>query len=81
VAQFSSGTGHFTQVVWKSTTTFGVGVALSDDGRTDYVVAQYSPPGKYKDGSKENVFSQQQCYNTEVTARTFFIDRLSVLTK
>ncbi|KAI7801485.1 putative golgi-associated plant pathogenesis-related protein 1, partial [Triplophysa rosa] len=36
-------TGHFTQVVWKSTKEVGVGLAT--DGRTVYVVGQYSPSG------------------------------------
>merc|ERR1719167_1124639 len=35
--------GHFTQIVWKSTTELGVGVA-SKDGKA-FVVAHYSPPG------------------------------------
>ncbi|CAF4223576.1 unnamed protein product, partial [Rotaria sordida] len=41
-------TGHFTQVVWRSTKKLGVGVAYADEGRTVYVVAQYSPPGNYQ---------------------------------
>ncbi|XP_061071628.1 GLI pathogenesis-related 2 isoform X2 [Conger conger] len=40
---FQSNTGHFTQVVWKSTTEVGVGLAT--DGNTVYVVGQYSPAG------------------------------------
>ncbi|XP_073668199.1 uncharacterized protein [Paramisgurnus dabryanus] len=36
-------TGHFTQVVWKSTTEVGVGMAT--DGKTIFVVGQYSPAG------------------------------------
>ncbi|XP_057300775.1 Golgi-associated plant pathogenesis-related protein 1-like [Hydractinia symbiolongicarpus] len=37
--------GHFTQVVWKSTTTIGVGMARSASGT--YIVARYHPRGNY----------------------------------
>ncbi len=41
--RFSHATGHFTQVVWRSSRRLGVGVA---QGRTGtYVVAHYEPPG------------------------------------
>ncbi|XP_067312477.1 Golgi-associated plant pathogenesis-related protein 1 [Pseudorasbora parva] len=36
-------TGHFTQVVWKSSTELGVGLATN--GRKVYVVGQYKPAG------------------------------------
>ncbi|XP_067240085.1 Golgi-associated plant pathogenesis-related protein 1 [Chanodichthys erythropterus] len=36
-------TGHFTQVVWKSSTELGVGMAT--DGNTVFVVGQYRPAG------------------------------------
>ncbi|XP_020917049.1 Golgi-associated plant pathogenesis-related protein 1 [Exaiptasia diaphana] len=45
---FSSKTGHFTQVVWKSSTKLGVGKATADDGggyKKTYIVAQYTPAG------------------------------------
>jgi len=35
--------GHYTQMVWKNTTA--VGCALASNGRTDYLVCRYSPPG------------------------------------
>uniref|UniRef100_A0A3Q2WFG4 SCP domain-containing protein n=1 Tax=Haplochromis burtoni TaxID=8153 RepID=A0A3Q2WFG4_HAPBU len=35
--------GHFTQVVWKSSTELGVGIAT--DGNTVFVVGQYRPAG------------------------------------
>lgn len=35
--------GHFTQVVWKSSTEVGVGKAT--DGKMTFVVGRYSPPG------------------------------------
>uniref|UniRef100_A0A671KCA0 Im:7150988 n=1 Tax=Sinocyclocheilus anshuiensis TaxID=1608454 RepID=A0A671KCA0_9TELE len=40
---FQSSTGHFTQVVWKSSTELGVGLAT--DGNTVFVVGQYKPAG------------------------------------
>uniref|UniRef100_A0AAY4EJ34 SCP domain-containing protein n=1 Tax=Denticeps clupeoides TaxID=299321 RepID=A0AAY4EJ34_9TELE len=40
---FQSSTGHFTQVVWKSSKELGLGVAT--DGRTIIVVGQYHPAG------------------------------------
>ncbi|XP_065093052.1 uncharacterized protein LOC135713749 [Ochlerotatus camptorhynchus] len=37
--------GHFTQVVWKSSTQLGVGIARN--GKNLYVVCNYDPPGNY----------------------------------
>lgn len=48
---FSTGTGHFTQVVWKATTH--VGMAKSKDGR--FIVANYSPPGNMMGAFPANV--------------------------
>ncbi|XP_007895631.1 GLI pathogenesis-related 2, like [Callorhinchus milii] len=41
---FSSGTGHFTAMVWKNTKKMGVGKATASDGST-FVVARYFPAG------------------------------------
>ncbi|XP_030639432.1 GLI pathogenesis-related 2, like isoform X1 [Chanos chanos] len=41
---FSSGTGHFTAMVWKSSKKLGVGKAVASDGST-FVVARYFPAG------------------------------------
>ncbi|CAF1052213.1 unnamed protein product [Adineta ricciae] len=57
---FSMATGHFTQVVWKSTKRIGVGYAFTNDGKTVYVVAQYSPPGNYQGQFPNNVL-QARC--------------------
>jgi hypothetical protein len=35
--------GHYTQMVWKNTVS--VGCALASNGKTDYLVCRYSPPG------------------------------------
>ncbi|MGC6422021.1 MAG: CAP family protein [Flavobacteriaceae bacterium] len=39
--------GHYTQMVWKSTTEVGMALAVSKSGAT-YVVARYSPPGNWQ---------------------------------
>jgi len=39
--------GHYTQVVWKNTTS--VGCALASNGLTDYLVCRYSPAGNIID--------------------------------
>ena len=49
-----AGTGHFTQVVWKSTTH--VGMAWAGDPKTGmYVVANYSPFGNLQGAFPDNV--------------------------
>jgi hypothetical protein len=35
--------GHYTQIVWKSTTS--VGCALASNGKTDFLVCRYAVPG------------------------------------
>jgi glioma pathogenesis-related protein 2 len=42
---YSEETGHFTQMVWKSTIKMGMGVAVSADGREVYFVTNYYPAG------------------------------------
>ena len=41
---FSSATGHFTQVIWKSSTRLGCAAAQAAD-KGIYVVCNYEPPG------------------------------------
>jgi len=38
--------GHYTQMIWSTTTEVGIAVAISDTGKV-YVAARYSPPGNY----------------------------------
>ena len=45
--------GHFTQVVWKDSKKLGVGIATGQKGTV--VVANYLPPGNYKNRYVENV--------------------------
>ena len=47
--------GHFTQVVWKSSRQLGVGKALSQDGKTCVIVANYLPAGNFVGCFGENV--------------------------
>jgi len=50
----TSGTGHFSQLVWKSSNELGIGTAKSATG-TKIVVANYNPPGNYLGKYVENV--------------------------
>ncbi|KAI3378231.1 hypothetical protein SNEBB_009128 [Seison nebaliae] len=49
-----NGTGHFTQVIWKSTREVGFGRAKADDGRW-FFVAFYYPPGNILNRYRDNV--------------------------
>ena len=42
-------TGHFTQLVWKSSVTLGIGKAVikKDNMKCTFIVARYRPPGNY----------------------------------
>lgn len=48
-------TGHFTQLVWKSSRELGVGKAVTRDGKTTMVVANFYPAGNYVGQHAENV--------------------------
>lgn len=50
---FSDGTGHFTQVVWKSTKQVGCGLAQCEGGAL--LVCNYSPAGNLEGAYPENV--------------------------
>ena len=64
---FSSGTGHFTQVVWKGSTELGIGRAESTKGsmKCAYIVGRYKPAGNMMGDFAENVkkgsFDSSQC--------------------
>lgn len=55
-------TGHFTQVVWKDSIQLGIGIAFSIDGKTAWVVAEYSPPGNVDGQYPVNVL--RPCWST-----------------
>ncbi|CAI2738804.1 unnamed protein product [Dicrocoelium dendriticum] len=48
-------TGHFSQIVWKSTTHVGFGKATTADGHKEYLVGIYLPPANFKDEWIDNV--------------------------
>lgn len=50
---WSSNSGHFSQMIWKSTKDIGIGLA-SSNGRF-YIVSQYSPPGNILGHFEENI--------------------------
>ncbi len=50
---FSMNTGHFTQVVWASTTEIGCGTSVC--GGSEIWVCNYAPPGNVLDRFPENV--------------------------
>ncbi|WP_066359870.1 CAP family protein [Herbidospora mongoliensis] len=57
---FSGATGHFTQVVWKSTTNLAVAVGTCPANTifpraSKYVVARYTPPGNWLGQFPQNV--------------------------
>ncbi|XP_032219189.2 uncharacterized protein LOC5518573 [Nematostella vectensis] len=54
---FSSGTGHFTQVVWKASTELGIGAATTYKGnmKCTYVVGRYRKAGNFRGRYHENV--------------------------
>lgn len=52
--KFISGTGHFTQIVWKNTKEVGFGIAKSNDG-SFFCVANYFPCGNFLGEFDENV--------------------------
>lgn len=54
---FSQATGHFTQVVWQSTTQIGCGMAQC--GNRTFIVCRYAPPGNYEGQFPQNVL--QRC--------------------
>jgi len=52
--KFISGTGHFTQIVWKNSKEVGFGIAQSKDG-SYFCVANYYPCGNFLGEFDENV--------------------------
>ena len=52
-------TGHFTQVVWRSSKKLGVGAAQSNVSGAWYVVCNYFPPGNVRGDFNNNVFMTQ----------------------
>lgn len=60
--------GHFSQVIWKSSEYLGVGVAKNTQGSI-YVVANYSPAGNFVGHYVENVPPVKPAYYGEMSKR------------
>jgi len=58
---WQSGTGHFTQVVWKGSEELGMGRAKTADGSLTFVVGRYRPAGNVINYMAENVFPKGGC--------------------
>ncbi|XP_068709258.1 uncharacterized protein [Montipora capricornis] len=56
---WQSGTGHFTQVVWKNTKELGMGRAKTADGKITFVVGRYRPAGNVINFMADNVFPKE----------------------
>lgn len=52
---FSTATGHFTCLVWKSSTSFGIGITINDKTNEAYISLNTFPPGNYSGQFKQNV--------------------------
>lgn len=66
-SDFSSGSGHYTQMVWKDTKR--VGCALNTKcSFGDFLVCQYQPQGNYL-----GQFAKQACVDNNGTVQMFFI--------
>ncbi|XP_071485373.1 Golgi-associated plant pathogenesis-related protein 1-like [Diadema antillarum] len=58
---FSSGTGHFTQLVWKKSRRMGIGVAVNPKNRNQvFSVFNYEPAGNVQGQYKENVLPKKK---------------------
>ena len=53
--QFSSATGHFTCLVWKASTTFGMGISINSINNTAYITFNTAPPGNVNGQFQDNV--------------------------
>ena len=52
---FSHETGHFTALVWKSSTAFGMGISINPETQDVYISMNLSPPGNVMDQFDKNV--------------------------
>ena len=66
---YSSGIGHFSQIVWKNSKELGCGISCGSDNYC-YVVCNYNPPGNYLNQFAANVLppSGSSSNNQDTTA-------------
>ena len=69
---FSSGTGHFTQLVWKGSKQIGCGAACSNNNKC-YVTCNYYPPGNVISQFDKNVFPSSESKGGMSTAGKVFL--------
>ena len=60
---FKSGTGHFTQMIWKGSQKIGCGAACDSNNKC-YVTCNYSPAGNYLSQFAENVLQPKTIEHT-----------------
>lgn len=53
---FKSGTGHFTQLCWNSSSKFGVGYSYNTSTKTAIISMNFDPAGNVLSKFKDNVF-------------------------
>ena len=54
---FAASTGHFTCLVWKSSTSFAMGISIDNTSQTAYITMNTSPPGNYIGQFQQNVLA------------------------
>lgn len=52
---FSNATGHFTCLVWKASSSFGIGISINNTNNSVYISLNTYPPGNIIGRFKENV--------------------------
>ena len=57
--KYQSGTGHFTQMIWKETRRIGFGYLRSQNNNNIYFLALYYPPGNKLFEFKKNVINNK----------------------
>ncbi|XP_071801937.1 uncharacterized protein [Asterias amurensis] len=74
-AGYSSGTGHFTQMIWRGSKEFGIGKAITKTGKV-LVVAQFRPPGNVVGRYESNVFPRIDGYRPPSAAPSSKVTRV-----